>query len=64
MAEIEHFVQEDKKDHPKFANVANLRLNLFPVENQLGDGKLVRRRPPCHPIRSCLKCDAGYPNPR
>jgi len=34
MAEIEHFVKEDEKDHPKFATVKHLKLNLFPRKQQ------------------------------
>lgn len=30
MAEIEHFVNENDKNHTKFSQVADLRLNLFP----------------------------------
>lgn len=41
MAEIEHFVHPAHKDHPKFDTVKNLRLNLFPSENQVGDGKMI-----------------------
>ena len=41
MAEIEHFVDPTDKSHPKFANVSQLRPWLFPVTNQLGDGKMV-----------------------
>jgi glycyl-tRNA synthetase len=39
MAEIEHFVRGDRKQHPKFASVANLKLYFFPREAQLGDRK-------------------------
>lgn len=41
MAEIEHFVDPTDKSHRKFAGVANLRPWLFPITNQLGDGKMV-----------------------
>lgn len=41
MAEIEYFVHPQEKDHVKFSTVADLKLNLFPKENQVGDGKLV-----------------------
>lgn len=34
MAEIEHFVDEDNKDHPKFGNVKDLKLPLFSATNQ------------------------------
>jgi glycyl-tRNA synthetase len=40
MAEIEHFVKPDQKDHPKFADVAAVSLPLFAAANQLGDGKI------------------------
>jgi glycyl-tRNA synthetase len=39
MAEIEHFVHPEQKAHAKFASVAALALNLFPADNQVGDGK-------------------------
>eukprot|EP01087_Luapelamoeba_hula_P024838 TRINITY_DN959_c0_g1_i1.p1 TRINITY_DN959_c0_g1~~TRINITY_DN959_c0_g1_i1.p1 ORF type:complete len:692 (-),score=114.27 TRINITY_DN959_c0_g1_i1:51-1970(-) len=35
MAEIEHFVKADSKDFAKFANVANLKVFLFPRKHQL-----------------------------
>jgi len=35
MAEIEHFVKADAKQHPKFALVKDLRLQLFPRRHQL-----------------------------
>ncbi|XP_076460990.1 glycine--tRNA ligase-like [Babylonia areolata] len=38
MAEIEHFCDPDKKDHPKFAALADLELNLYSGCNQM-DGK-------------------------
>ncbi|KAK7484906.1 hypothetical protein BaRGS_00023826 [Batillaria attramentaria] len=38
MAEIEHFCDPDKKDHPKFASVADLELTLYSGCNQM-DGK-------------------------
>ena len=34
-AEIEHFVHPDHKEHPRFAEVANIQLNLFSQEAQL-----------------------------
>lgn len=34
MAEIEHFVNPEKKDHPKFASVANLEVTLYPAHAQ------------------------------
>jgi glycyl-tRNA synthetase len=39
MCEIEHFLKEDEKDHPKFKTVANLRIPLFPMKNQVSSGK-------------------------
>jgi glycyl-tRNA synthetase len=39
LAEIEHFVHPDKKDHPKFAGVAGQALVLFPREAQLTTGR-------------------------
>jgi len=45
MAEIEHFVNPDQKDHPKFRRVKDLCLPLFPEVNQLGDGKTVKCLP-------------------
>lgn len=41
MAELEHFVDPNNKTHPRFADVAALRVTLFPKENQLGNGKLI-----------------------
>jgi glycyl-tRNA synthetase len=41
MAEIEHFVHPERKAHPKFASVANVILNLFPNDAQIGDGKML-----------------------
>ena len=38
MAEIEHFVDPKDKSHEKFANVADLKLNLYSACNQM-DGK-------------------------
>ena len=35
MAEIEHFVHPEKKDHPRFAKVADSVLPLFPKGNQV-----------------------------
>lgn len=34
MAEIEHFVNPEKKDHPKFASVADLEVTLYPAHAQ------------------------------
>lgn len=33
MAEIEHFVDPENKDHHKFARVADLKLPLFSAQN-------------------------------
>ncbi|KNC46999.1 glycyl-tRNA synthetase [Thecamonas trahens ATCC 50062] len=41
-AEIEHFVHPKRKDHPRFAEVADLEVDLFPWENQLGSREIVR----------------------
>lgn len=38
MAEIEHFCDPEKKDHPKFSSVADLELILYSGCNQM-DGK-------------------------
>ena len=38
MAEIEHFVKPDEKQHPKFQNVANVEMRLFDRDAQLGTG--------------------------
>eukprot|EP00127_Corallochytrium_limacisporum_P005013 Clim_evm9s197 gene=Clim_evmTU9s197 len=39
MAEIEHFVNPEDKQHPKFADIADLVVNLYPADRQLkGDG--------------------------
>jgi len=42
MAEIEHFVHPEKKEHPKFSSVASVVLNLFPGDSQVGDGRTVK----------------------
>jgi glycyl-tRNA synthetase len=34
MAEIEHFVDPQNKDHPKFSRVADMKLPLFSAANQ------------------------------
>lgn len=34
MAEIEHFVNPDDKSHPKFKNVEDLEIYLFPRAEQ------------------------------
>ncbi|GBG32507.1 Glycine--tRNA ligase [Hondaea fermentalgiana] len=41
MAEIEHFVHPDEKDHPRFHEVEDVVLTLFPQDNQLTTGRLV-----------------------
>lgn len=40
MCEIEHFVKENEKSHPKFVTVKDIKLPLFPQEQQLGSGKV------------------------
>lgn len=42
MAEIEHFVKETEKDHPKFSDVKSLKLSLFPRHQQLNTNRLLR----------------------
>lgn len=34
MAEIEHFVDPNEKDHPKFSNVADLNITLYSSKAQ------------------------------
>ena len=41
MAEIEHFVNPEEKEHPKFEFVSDVCLPLFPQNKQLGDGKII-----------------------
>ncbi|GBG77644.1 hypothetical protein CBR_g24092 [Chara braunii] len=41
LAEIEHFVHPDNKSHPKFANVADLKFQLYPRAEQLGPKETV-----------------------
>lgn len=41
MAEIEHFVHPEHKNHPKFKFVADKVLTLFPAEAQLTTGRTV-----------------------
>ena len=41
MAEIEHFVKPDMKQHPRFSNIAHRKARLFPADNQVGDGRVV-----------------------
>uniref|UniRef100_A0A7S2WQ73 glycine--tRNA ligase n=1 Tax=Mucochytrium quahogii TaxID=96639 RepID=A0A7S2WQ73_9STRA len=42
MAEIEHFVHPEFKDHPKFATVQDIVLNLFSSKNQMETGKILK----------------------
>jgi glycyl-tRNA synthetase len=43
MAEIEHFVDPDHKEHPKFIKIKDLKLPLFSAENQMkGDRVIIR----------------------
>lgn len=49
MCEIEHFVKENEKNHPKFVNVKDLKIPLFPQHQQLNSGKVFR------PTRHCKK---------
>ncbi|KAL6070514.1 glycine--tRNA ligase [Balamuthia mandrillaris] len=39
MAEIEHFVREDKKAHPKFTEVENVVMSFYSREDQVGSHK-------------------------
>ena len=41
MAEIEHFVHPEQKQHPRFKEVENVELCLFPREQQLSTGRTV-----------------------
>eukprot|EP00743_Colponemidia_sp_Colp-15_P002864 GILK01003102.1.p1 GENE.GILK01003102.1~~GILK01003102.1.p1 ORF type:complete len:703 (-),score=136.42 GILK01003102.1:135-2201(-) len=41
MAEIEHFLNPNDKRHPKFHEVKDMKLNLFPQDNQVTTGKIV-----------------------
>lgn len=41
LSEIEHFVNPADKTHPKFINVANVQLQLYPRTAQMGDKRLV-----------------------
>jgi glycyl-tRNA synthetase (class II) len=43
MCEIVHFVKVDEKSHPKFVTVKDIKLPLFPQEQQLGSGKVPAR---------------------
>ena len=40
MAEIEHFVDPDNKDHTKFFMVENLRLPLWTADSQESNGPI------------------------
>jgi len=40
MAEIEHFVDPEAKDHPKFAKVKDMKLPLLSKQSQAGDRKV------------------------
>jgi len=40
MAEIEHFVHPEDKDHPRFNQIKDVTLTLFSSHNQLNTGKL------------------------
>lgn len=42
MAEIEHFVDPTFKNHPRFNDVAAMKIPLFPREKQLSDGAVIR----------------------
>jgi len=44
MAEIEHFVNPDDKSHPKFKNVADLEIHLFPRDEQMALKSHVKMR--------------------
>eukprot|EP00595_Chromulina_sp_UTEXLB2642_P001429 CAMPEP_0196765264 /NCGR_PEP_ID=MMETSP1095-20130614/7914_1 /TAXON_ID=96789 ORGANISM="Chromulina nebulosa, Strain UTEXLB2642" /NCGR_SAMPLE_ID=MMETSP1095 /ASSEMBLY_ACC=CAM_ASM_000446 /LENGTH=602 /DNA_ID=CAMNT_0042123027 /DNA_START=295 /DNA_END=2103 /DNA_ORIENTATION=- len=41
MAEIEHFVDPKDKSYPKFNNIANKEVILFPADAQLGSGRTI-----------------------
>eukprot|EP00924_Labyrinthula_sp_SR-Ha-C_P016535 maker-scaffold_6-snap-gene-6.10-mRNA-1 protein AED:0.02 eAED:0.02 QI:28/1/1/1/1/1/4/55/725 len=43
MAEIEFFVNPENKDHRKFDKIINVEATLFPRENQVGDGKMLKK---------------------
>ena len=42
LAEIEHFIDQKEDVHPKFSRVAKLELTLFPRDNQITTGKMIR----------------------
>lgn len=41
MAEIEHFVNPNAKEHPKFKTLADKVVTLFPADAQLGTGRTI-----------------------
>ncbi|KAI9313324.1 hypothetical protein DFJ73DRAFT_884885 [Zopfochytrium polystomum] len=41
MAEIEHFVDPTKKEHPRFASIKDLVIPLYPAKNQLANEGLI-----------------------
>lgn len=41
MAEIEHFVDPENKNHPKFVNVASECLPLLSAQNQEASGDMI-----------------------
>ncbi len=41
LAEIEHFVNPDSKDHVRFADVADYKLDLLPKHLQVGENKTI-----------------------
>lgn len=43
MAEIEHFVDATNKNHPKFANVKDMKLPLFSKQNQVAGDRVIIR---------------------
>merc|ERR1719492_175802 len=42
MAEIEHFCDPVEKDHPKFANVAEVKMTLYSADDQMSGRSLVK----------------------
>lgn len=55
MCEIEHFVKENEKDHPKFVTVKDLKIPLFPQHQQLNSGKVGHLEMPLLVIRMLRK---------
>lgn len=43
LAEIEHFVKKEDKDHPKFDSVKEIEVTLLPRDNQIGSGGVVKK---------------------